>query len=118
MNSVSFFFLIVLVIVVLCIVVRKIKDAEAEREAETLLYEMEKRKSSTVSPSHETTKPPEKTHSGIIRGPKHEKPQEEGPPQITIYAYHSTGNSKICAICDGENDKAASQCRICGNRLY
>lgn len=121
MSSMAFLFVVILVIVVICLVIKKIKDDEAEREAEYMLYEMEKKKSSsttTSSSSYTPPKPPEKTGSAIIRGPKHEKTPEKEPPQITIYAYHSTGNSRICVICDGENDKNASHCRICGNQLH
>lgn len=41
----------------------------------------------------------------------------EIPPQVTIYEYRSATKMKLCILCDGENDSAATHCRICGQQL-
>ena len=96
---------ILLVIVAAC-VIALILITKKRRELEEEIYEEPEKE--VVSVWREPEKKPPVSHT---------PPEEKGPRQITIYGYRSVNKSRLCPLCDGENDPAMTKCHICGQKL-
>ena len=99
MDSIGWILMIIVAICVVALVLIKKKQKQMEEFYDSFSSETDEKES-------------KKAEKKITVAPIN-----EGPMQITIYSYQASKEQRLCALCDGENEKGAVHCRICGQKL-